>query len=204
MNLRVEKFKSGNVVVNCQTEQQAKDFVKWCHANDMCWGGIRYGSEWTFYDYYGDRTCYRFDDSIVYGNVAAYEDYGYEVITYKEFMGGNVMKLSDLKAGMFAKTRGGCLYLVLKESEGAIFLCDKNSSIADFNDDLTHEGYGDYDIVAVYEPTDFGSFNYFTDKDTYMSFLNLVWKREDTKEMTLDEVNKIMQEVKGYKVKIIE
>ena len=32
----------------------------------------------------------------------------------------------------------------------------------------------------------------------------LIWEREEVKEMTLEEVNKILQDTKGFKVKIVE
>ena len=198
----VERFKKGMIVVNCQTEQQAKNFVEWCHANNMSWGGIRYGSEWTFYDYYGDRTCYRFNDSIVYGNVAAYEDYGYKVITYDEFMRGDFMQLEDLKNGYVVELRNGKLYLCLNNQ--FVGLEDMMRDVdCNYQSDMAYVGNDRFDVMKVYTINNCYVLNEVFNQNNPRAF-NLVWERNDTKEMTLEEVNKIMQEVKGYKVKIIE
>lgn len=34
---RVEKFKSGEIAVNCSTEEESRQFIEWCHRNDIRW-----------------------------------------------------------------------------------------------------------------------------------------------------------------------
>ena len=63
----------------------------------------------------------------------------------------------------------------------------------------------DKDIVAVYDIMVSG---YGIDLQHILKQglgLKLVWKRkEEVKEMTLDEVNKVLQDTKGFIVKIVE
>ena len=84
---RVEKFKSGKIAVNCSTEEDAKEFVKWCYRNDIKWQfqdeSITYfdsDKDGIYYIYYSAK------ESLCFCEKSYCIDKNYEVITFKEFM----------------------------------------------------------------------------------------------------------------------
>ena len=85
---RIEKFKNEKIAANCKTEEEAKEFVKWCYANGFKWDDLPEGT--TFFDDYKNETCYVFDfgedKQLEYGYKDFYEEKGYEIIKYKDFM----------------------------------------------------------------------------------------------------------------------
>lgn len=106
----------------------------------------------------------------------------------------NQFAKADLKNGMIIEHRDGDKYMVIDDrlvQEEGFF------PLSDYNDDLTDNKYKKYDIVKVYKPI--------TDRifDTYDLFstdnLDLIWEREEVKEMTVAEI----EEKLGYKVKVI-
>ena len=84
---RVGKFKSGKIGVNCSTEEDAKEFVKWCYRNDIKWQfqdeSITYfdsDKDEIYYIYYSAK------ESLCFCDKSYCIDRNYEVITFKEFM----------------------------------------------------------------------------------------------------------------------
>lgn len=70
------------------------------------------------------------------------------------------MKLSDLKTGMWVETRNNNMYLVLKDYDS----CRHGKGIlahtiigflyfSEYNDDMKHISYEDFDIVQVFRPS---------------------------------------------------
>lgn len=100
------------------------------------------------------------------------------------------MKKSDLKDGMICKTREGETFIWLDgELRGKNYWCSGTL------EDLTNATNDSLDIVTIY----------ITDTPTLGDMLNvkrdthvLIWEREETKKMTLEEIEKEL----GYKVEI--
>ena len=220
---KVEEFKSGKIVVNCQTEQQAEYFIIWCYNNNIRWvdelGNNGNNIPNTHYCMHFNGTCYRCDNGcLVYGKKNTYDDKTmFEIVTYEEFfkdkeirlIKNKEMELSDLKSGQqVVKIRNGERYLVLKNNIDSICLFGIGRSFAltgYYDNDMFCKDDNNKDIVAVYdiERSGFGLNLHHLLKQGIG--LKLVWERkEDVKEMTLDEVNKILQDTKGFKVKIVE
>lgn len=127
----------------------------------------------------------------------------YEVIG----KGENTMTKSDLKTGMTVKLRNGDLYKVLKDVDTLlyghqdIFFANKEIGFIHgnfFDDNLICIGSAPcidghtLDIIEIYDYINNGNILKF---DTN----NILWKRPETKKMTVSEVEKIL----GYKVEII-
>lgn len=95
---RIERFRNGKITINCETEEEAKSFIKWCFDNGMCWES---GTEdEIFFDMYKNKTCYSFDfftgdEYLGYDSKSFYKREGYEVIKYKDFMG--VKRITNLE-----------------------------------------------------------------------------------------------------------
>lgn len=83
-----EKFKNGKLAVNCTTEEQAKEFVKWCFDNDFKWA-FGFSNDVTYFNYYGKKTCYRYIYSgiLVYSSKESNQELRIEILTFDEFMG---------------------------------------------------------------------------------------------------------------------
>lgn len=95
---RVEKFKSGKIAINCSTEEEAIEFVKWCHDNNIEWlNSTKNGAE---YDIYLTDTCYMyhpFYSSLWITSKRNFEKCKNKIITYKEFMKGYKKRMTNLE-----------------------------------------------------------------------------------------------------------
>lgn len=114
---------------------------------------------------------------------------------------------NDLKTGMFAETRNGEKWFVLRDSiygDQLVSLEDRDTRVHDaigfkhINDDLTCsiEDDNSYDIVLVVSPMrypDLGS------PDAELRTAARVYEREEVKELTVAEIEKLL----GYKVKVV-
>ncbi len=91
------------------------------------------------------------------------------------------MKLSDLKTGMWVKTRDGCMYLVLRDhvSIGDGIFIDNSGFLKfkNYNDEMIDVDSTEYDIIEVFIP----------DLDTYTlngDVLTSIWKRKELPKLT--------------------
>lgn len=113
----------------------------------------------------------------------------------------------DLKVGYVVKTRARGLYMVTRNDIDQLVMVDQHHGympLYEYNDDLTDsdrtscfgsEADENYDIVEVYG---YSTINGRT-RDIETAHRKLLWKREEPKEMTLEEVEKAL----GYPVKIV-
>ena len=105
-----------------------------------------------------------------------------------------------LKPGSVVEIRTGEKYLYLNDvflSENG-GMCLNALGLEEYTDDLLdNDGNGicKYDIQKIYRTSGRKMRDLFTDK-----YLTLVWKREEPKEMTLEEVEKEL----GYPIKIVK
>lgn len=115
------------------------------------------------------------------------------------------MTKADLKTGYLVTTRNGKQYVVYLGAETSYFsgdcIVDGNKEanwlkLDNYNEDLTFKSGKHHDIMKVekqYHPYDLLTINY-CEKDR-----KLLWEREEVKEMTMSEIEKLV----GCKVKII-
>ena len=210
MNL-VQKLKRGKIAIHCDTEEKAKRFVKWCFKNDMIWKNS--DSSETHYRYYKENTCYTcardgsdwdFDTFLLeFSNKIWYEQHGYKVISFDEFMkevdGMKEFTLKDLKAGKHVvETSHGKKYLVCLTQSGLVGVNSNGwINFNNYQQDMTYCHNNIYCIMKVYE-IQFGSyFDGLLDE----SGLTLVWERkEEVKELTMADIEKLV----GCKVKIVK
>lgn len=85
---RIEKFKNEKIAINCETIEEAKEFIKWCYASGMRLRGCEFVK--TYFNDYKDKICYSFNFSgnecLGYCSKQFYKEEGYEIIKYKDFM----------------------------------------------------------------------------------------------------------------------
>ena len=115
------------------------------------------------------------------------KDWLVEEEDYRKGKDNMEFKKDDLKNGDIVTLRNGDR-LVFVGSEDFIDLSDDNdnclSDICDLEDDFTHESYEDSDIVKIERPVEYTT----------------VFKREEVKEMTVEEISKAL----GYEVKVVK
>ena len=203
MSSIIKRFKKSEFVVNCKSEEQAKEFIKICYDNGLHWWMTDDSSK-TNWDNYEEATCYRAEDNeIMYENVDFYKDEDYEIVSFNTFMwryrGMKQFTKDDLKAGMLVESRDGELMLAMPSKEGLFFVASHIQHTLTYYDDnlLDVDGDTDLDIVKVYDiASDVG----YTLEDLLVADNRvLLWEREEVKELTVDEISKLL----GYKVKVV-
>lgn len=188
--------------IHCETKEEIDKLLQWFEKQGCLWES-------------GDKPTDRIPLSKKYEHftvrkekrISVSDDYYIlKVNTILEFkniiLEGDIMRKSDLKTGMRVKTRDGEIQIVIKNTlfrgEPIDIIVSKNgwNRLDRYNEDLTNINHKLLDIVEVY--TIDGNEDNFT-----RSFLNtdkrkLYWKREEAKEMTLEEIEKEL----GYKIKL--
>ena len=116
---------------------------------------------------------------------------------YKKTQGKIEMKKSDLKNGMVVECRNGkkLMYLNAGRLDGAFINQTYYFNMNNYHDTLEHIFDEDYDIMKIYEAD-----RAFKLKQSCWDRMQLIWQREELREMTLTEIEKEL----GYSVKIVE
>ena len=80
-----ERFKNEKIAVNCQTEDEAKDFVRQCRNNKINCEVISSKIN-LFYDTYKENTCYSYNNCnyLVYSDYYYYKKKNYTIIPFSE------------------------------------------------------------------------------------------------------------------------
>ena len=98
MNI-VDRFKKGDIVINCNTAAQANALFDWCTKN-----GIKVTEQtkaYSFFDY-EKTTCYRcvcdYNCELCYADFDYYKEEGYTIIRYLDFFeeNTNTIKIKDI------------------------------------------------------------------------------------------------------------
>lgn len=190
------KNKYNKIAVNCKTEEEAKDFCKRMHEHGMKWnGGFSY-LDYTNYRIYREGTCYIAKGEYCFKNY--YEKRGYTILEWSDYMQKEFTK-SDLKDGMVVEQRNGNRYLVL--AGVAVRECGHNE-ISRYTNNLkwcgTNRGG---DIVKVYRiiHESLGTIEKaFCDRN-----LELIWERKEPKKMTVEEMQKKLEELTGEEIEVM-
>lgn len=188
------KNKDNKIAVHCKTEEEAKDFCERMHEQGMKWcSGESYLKE-TNYKFCEEEICY------IKGEFSPYQYYksnGYEILEWSDYMQKEFTK-ADLRDGMVVEQRDGNRYLVL--AGVAVRECGRNE-ISEYTNNL--EWYGTYrggDIVKVYRiiPESLGCI-----EDVFIkSNLELIWERKEPKKMTVEEMQKKLEELTGEEIEV--
>lgn len=189
------KNKYNKIAVNCKTEEEAKDFCKQMHEHGMKWCTGKSYMEKTNYEEYKGETCYT-----GFGEFSSYRYYnseGYEILEWSDYMQKEFTK-SDLKDGMVVEQRDGEMYLVLA---GMVVRKRGYNRIGDYDDDLKCAGYTGGDIVKVYRitPGSLGCVEHVFIKCN----LELIWERKEPKKMTVEEMQKKLEELTGEEIEVM-
>lgn len=97
---KVEKIRSGEIAVNCSTEEESRQFIEWCHRNDIRWTDNDNDTIRTYFYVNKENTCYKFNiasGGLLYSSKKFYVNEGIDVITYKEFMKADKNRVTNLE-----------------------------------------------------------------------------------------------------------
>lgn len=187
----------GDYVMRCMTEEEAKDFCRVMHdaGRKWCDGQSYLDNTWWDEDRY--RTCYNFNANKK-GSIDFYAAHGYHVLYWSDFMDKEFTK-DDLRNGDVVLRKDGEVEIFI-ESQFGNFLMDAygdGCTDAYINRDLTSNSYFTRDVIAVRRPNTLFDMSF----DAFEKKLGrLVYERDETVEMTLEEVCKAL----GKNVKIVK
>ncbi len=187
----------GKYVMYCKTEEEAKDFCRVLHEAGRKWDdGISYEVT-TRFEVFTVCTCYNFNAGSV-GNYLFYDSHGYTILEWSDFMRKEFTK-DDLKTGDVVLRRGGTvnIYVETATENRFVSLLGYFRSFDYIRQDLTGVTNSELDIIAVRRPNDISDMSF----DAFEKKLgSLVYERDETVEMTLEEVCKAL----GKNVKIVK
>lgn len=75
----------GDYAMHCKTEEEAKDFCRVMHENDMIWCDDESYLRITRWEYYHKKTCYDFNKE-KFSGMEYYEENGYTILEWSDFM----------------------------------------------------------------------------------------------------------------------
>lgn len=182
------KLKNG-MVIKCNSEEEAKEFIKEAHKQGFKWANLVYGNEETCWDTsYSEIYYYLEADEITWST----NNFGNESIEYstlKEKM--KTMTKSDLKNGMVVELRNGKRFLIVNNFGIGKDSCINLDGLLGYDENLNDvSGYSTFDITKIYKTVG-KTFKTLFDNES----LSLIWEREEKEER---------EEIKvGDKVKVI-
>lgn len=199
MKFNINNYK-GNYVMHCKTEEEARKFCNYLHSIGRKWGTEYSYLDYTHYGFYEDETAYAFNEGC-YSPTYFYEEHNYTILEFSDF--DWEFTKADLKTGDVILKRNGSVEIVNRDLE--MLICQNGgwNNLDDIQEDLTYrspmgaeEDDEDCDIIQVRRPQ--------TKRDCCFNALKykwgeLVYKREEPEEMTLEQVCKLL----GKKIKII-
>lgn len=188
----------GKYVMHCKTEEEAKDFCRVLHEAGRKWNSddIYIGDYFPYTTSYPGAFCINFNCGL-FGDKEDYINMHYTILEWSDFMGKEFTK-DDLKTGDIVKRRNGETRIYIKEADMFI-----GSGVGDweyghaYTSDLSSVTALRYDIVKIIRPAVISDISF----DAFEKNLGrLVFEREETIEMTLEEVCKAL----GKNVKIVK
>jgi len=192
-NFDWNNFSGDIIAVWCKTEEEAKDFCKQSHEHGYDWvsGESRFNK--TEYHHYGENTAYSYDG---FCDVNWYKDNNYAIIEWSDYMSKPFTK-SDLRDGDFVLRRNGQVEVAIPSV--GVCVNERGFTYLDENDNNFNFSYylDEWDAVEIRRPTkacecQFSIFEH--------RWGELLYKREDPEEMTLEEVCKAL----GKTIKIVD
>lgn len=108
----IEAFVKNEFVVNCQTEEEAQDFIDICYDFGIKWVGLSQLQSTTLWRTYKEKTCYRFKCGINISPLEYYVGLGYKIIKFSDFINcktpnrSKILELLGLKIGDYFNIEG--------------------------------------------------------------------------------------------------
>lgn len=182
---------TGKYVMHCKTEEEAKDFCRVLHEAGRKWDGG--GSYLQTTNWHDNLMCYNFNTGL-YSDIPFYLRHGFTILEWSDFMKKKFTK-DDLRNGDVVLRKDGNVEIYVQTK--FISKTGELSTEHYLNADLSSHYGTDRDIMAVRRPSTLEDMSF----DAFEKKLGrLVYEREETVEMTIEEVCKAL----GKNVKIVK
>lgn len=196
MRFNWDEFKDvdNKIAVYCKTEEEAVDFCKQMHEHGMKWCNRKSYLKNTNY-MRNEGTCYY--GSGEYSTRDFAEKYNYKILEWSDYMQKEFTK-SDLKDGMVVEYR--CKDYGKRMVVGNMLIGEEGSHrLEAYENDLT-QGYAEsqLSIIRVYKIKNERNFKHIMDDDN----LELIWERKEPKKMTVEEMQKKLEELTGEQIEV--
>lgn len=191
------KNKDNKIAVNCKTEEEAKDFCKRMHEHGMKWCTGKSYMEKTNYEECKGETCYYGIGE--YSSRVYAEKYNYKILEWSDYMQKEFTK-ADLEDGMVVEYR--CKDYGKRMVVGNMLIGEDGSHrLEAYENDLT-QGYAEsqLSIIRVYKIKNERNFKHIMDDDN----LELIWEHKERKKMTVEEMQKKLEELTGEEIEVTE
>ena len=180
------KLKNG-MVIKCNSEEEAKEFIKEAYKQGFEWFFTIYGNEEkTFWDTCCSEIYYYLEDNLITYSIRDFSNYSIDYSTLK--VKKDIMTKSDLKNGMVVELASGSRALVIN---GLLLFEDSYQGLSAYKDDLTTKILNnEFQINKVFKSKLYNLCDVLTDD------LSLIWEREEKEEIKVGDKVKVINN--GY------
>ena len=180
------KLKNG-MVIKCNSEEEAKEFIKEAYKQGFEWFLTIYGNEEkTFWDTCCSEIYYYLEDNLITYSIRDFSNYSIDYSTLK--VKKDIMTKSDLKNGMVVELASGSRALVIN---GLLIFEDDYQGLSAYKDDLTIKLFNnEMQINKVFKSKLYNLCDVLTDD------LSLIWEREEKEEIKVGDKVKVINN--GY------
>ena len=180
------KLKNG-MVIKCNSEEEAKEFIKEAYKQGFEWFLTIYGNEEkTFWDTCCSEIYYYLEDNLITYSIRDFSNYSIDYSTLK--VKKDIMTKSDLKNGMVVELASGSRALVIN---GLLLFEDSYQGLSAYKDDLTTKIFNnEFQINKVFKSKLYNLCDVLTDD------LSLIWEREEKEEIKVGDKVKVINN--GY------
>lgn len=195
MEFNWEDFKNGKIAVHCETEKEAKKFIKMANKNGMKWElHNKFHTNW---EICGKNTYYVYTDgALMYGSILI-NVCELPIIEFSDVINFKEDNKMELKEGMIIECRNGDRFL-LREKSGQLIGSNFDEWIkATYDEELNENEYyqKEFDIMKIYESKAYVLTDLFDNNR-----LTCIWERKEPKKMTLAQISEAL----GYEVEVID
>ena len=188
------------MVIKCNSEKEAKEFIKEAYKQGFKWFNNVYGNGKTCWCTGFSEIYYHLESNQITWSTNNFGNESIEYSTLKEKI--KTMTKSDLKNGMVVEIRNGKKFLIVNDlgiGENSFILLDGFSG---YNENLNDvSGFSEFDITKIYKTVG-NTFKTLFDNER----LTLIWEREDKEELSNEDkqiikkgLKKIQEECKRHK-----
>ena len=184
------------MVIKCNSEEEAKEFIKEAHKQGFNWINNIDGDEKTCWFTGFSEIYYYLESNKIKWSPMSFDNYIIEYSTLKEKI--KTMTKSDLKNGMVVELASGSRALVIN---GLLLFEDGHRGLSAYKDDLTTKIFNnEFQINKVFKSKLYKLCDVLTDD------LTLIWEREEKSKLSKEDkkvikkgLKKIQEECKRHK-----
>ena len=182
------------MVIKCNSEEEAKEFIKEAYKQGFKWVNHIDGDEEKTYWYTGSSERYYYlESNKISWSTKDFDNDSIEYSTLKEKI--KTMTKSDLKNGMVVELRNGKRFLIVNDLGIGKDSCINLDGFMGYDENLNDiMRYSEYDITKIYK-TEGNTFKTLFDNER----LSLIWEREEKEGLSKEDKKVIKKGLKKVK-----